>query len=881
MTQQPIDRLFLFDPERANSLKKIQNQLDGSHLQTIVDMTLWSFNIEMELGESIFKGFEKIIAARSNDLIVVYGELINKYSQKGTSLAILLANILPLVLLQRNAELTSQFFQTLDSLHDIGLYILHRPLHSFKKVLESRDLNGAAAMLELFTKTFSKNLDYHQSKNLTQYLPKICESFVPEKRAFQINQLVRVAQINVQWIYACEKGFQKGLESLNSHALETFIQKGLDKYSTQPEKGALYFSIASEIARNIFESLQTGYQLRLIQEKLTQYLHARIGSFVRIQPLSQLPKQNQPEDTSLVYNDSLCIYLPDEIGLFSNKCDNLKLYKHLIRWEASLFEWGTYDFDLEKLLDMYPEIKWDKTPQKGSDLYRFMHSFSNMMLANNLFVLFEHIRIRSCLKRTYPGILRSGITLFQSLIQQDRFNNISILQRIYNACIFNIHTPHDHEILFDQVMIATKCLDHRSANVETSAHFVWKFYADFNAISDNMRIKTPFNNNICLDHIDQPTGIFEQKATRLCKALRQKKIKLYKSEIRKQLSQKGEISVDDIQELIGYDADYSTISQCLDRIKEKRNDNHSFTEKDVSGEIFYYNEWDTDIRSYKINFARVIQSNYSQTSNSCYQNSLSAYSGLLRHIRRRFEMIRPEGLKILRRWQEGDAFDYRQLMEYGIDRKMRKTPSERIYTKRVKEYRDVAVFLLVDLSRSTANVLPHSSKTVLDVEQDAIIIFCEALNQCGDPFAIAGFSSVGRHAVSFYWIKKMNEGLSDAVKNRIGNISALRSTRMGAAIRHVSHLFEQFPSRIRLVIVLSDGFPNDSDYKKDYAINDTRKAIHEAHSKGIFIHGITVNLSANTKLDDLFGKGNHHVIADVTDLPDQLPIIYHQLTKTY
>ena len=877
----PIDRLFLFDPKLAHSLKNHQNQLNVSHLRTIVDMTLWSFNIEIELGYSVFSGFEKMVSEKSNDLIDIYGDQIKKYAQKGPSLAILLANTLPLVLLQRKAELTTLFFQTLDTLHDIGLYILHMPLHSFKKVLESGDLNGAMAMLELFSASFSKNLDFHQSKNLTQYLPKICESLNPKKRTFQIKQLVRVAHINVQWIYACDKGLQNGLESLHSQALETFIQRGIDQYSSQPEKGAVYFSISSEIARTVFESLQTVYPLRFIHEKLTKYLHARIGSFVGIQAFSQRPKQYQYVDQSFVHNDSLCIYLPDEIGFFAHKSDNRKLYKYLIRWEASFFEWGTYDFDLEKLIDMYPEIALDEMPQKGSDIFRFIHSFSNEILANNLFILFEHIRIRFCLKRDYPGILRSGIPMFISLIQKDMDNNSSILQQVYNAVVFGIQAETHHRKLYDQIMIAMKSLEHPNARVETSAHLIWKFYADFYALSENHTIKTPLNNNLCLDHIEQTIGKTDKKAATLCKALRQKKIIIYKSEIRKQLYQKGTMSVNDIQKLIEYDADDYTISQCLDSIKEIGHDTHTFSDKEISGAIFHYNEWDDELCSYRINFARVIQAEYIQTYNDCYEKSLCAHSGLLRHIRRRFEMIRPEGLKMLRRWQEGDAFDYRQLLEYGIDRKMRKTPSERIYTKRVKEHRDVAVFLLVDLSRSTANVLPHSSKTVLDVERDAIIIFCEALNQCGDPFAIAGFSSVGRHAVSLYWIKQMNEPLDDTVKNRIGNMSALRNTRMGAAIRHASNLLEQCPSKIRLVIVLSDGFPNDSDYKKDYAIKDTRKAIHEAHSKGIYIHGITVNLSANIRLDDLYGKGNHHVIADISDLPDRLPIIYHQLTKTY
>jgi len=879
LTQHPIDQLSLLDPKLAQTLIPFQNLIDSSQLQSMVDMILWSFNIEIQLGYSVFNGFEKIITAKANNLIDSFIDQVKKYTHKGTSLGILMADLLPPVLFVNHSDLTKKFYQTFDALYKIGLYILHRPFQSFKKVLESGDLNGALAMLELFNASFSKDLGFHQSKNLTQYLPKICEFLLPEKRAFQIRQLVRLAQINIEWVYACENGFKSGLQSLNSNALETYIQKGIEKYESQPEKGILYFSIASEIARNIFQSLQTVYPLRFIHDKLIQYIHARIGSFVHVQSISQLPKQYQSTNETLIYNDSLCIYLPDEIGFFANKNDNRNFYKYLVRWETGLFEWGTYDFDLEKMIDMFPGIVLHEMPQKGSDLCRYLNSFSNVTLAKNLFILFEHVRICFCFKKYYPGILRSGIPIFKRFMNQHHIQKNSVLQQIYNAGVFDIPPIESPDILFYQVIGAMKCLNQKNARVETSAYLTWNYYLDFLPSSDNYHIKTPFNNDLCLTFIEKTIEKTDQKAMKLCQSLRQKNIKIYKSEIRKQLYQKNEISANDLQKFISSAADSQSLNQCLMAFREHEYSQNILSDPHEAGTIFHYNEWDFDICSYRINYARVIQSEYTQTSNSHYEKSLQSHRGLLRHIRRRFEMIRPEGLKILRRWQEGDAFDYRQVLEYGIDRKMRQTPSERLYTKRVKAYRDVAVFLLVDLSRSTANELPQSHKTVLNVEQDAIVIFCEALKQCGDSFAIAGFSSVGRHAVSFYWFKQMHENLTDSVKNRIGNMTSMRSTRMGAAIRHTNSVLEQFPSKIRLVIVLSDGFPNDADYKNDYAIKDTRKAILEARSKGIYIHGITVNLSMHVQLNALYGNGNHHVISDVSELPDRLPTIYHQLTK--
>ena len=102
---------------------------------------------------------------------------------------------------------------------------------------------------------------------------------------------------------------------------------------------------------------------------------------------------------------------------------------------------------------------------------------------------------------------------------------------------------------------------------------------------------------------------------------------------------------------------------------------------------------------------------------------------------------------------------------------------------------------------------------------------------------------------------------------------------MGAAIRHAISQLEKVSSKVRLLIILSDGFPNDIDYKQYYATADTRKAIFEARSKNIYTHAITVNFAGDPKLDDLYGNVHHNVISDVRELPDKLLRIYGSLTR--
>jgi len=98
-------------------------------------------------------------------------------------------------------------------------------------------------------------------------------------------------------------------------------------------------------------------------------------------------------------------------------------------------------------------------------------------------------------------------------------------------------------------------------------------------------------------------------------------------------------------------------------------------------------------------------------------------------------------------------------------------------------------------------------------------------------------------------------------------------------VRHATAAIEDAPHRVRLIILISDGFPNDLGYKADYAIADTRKAIAEARAKNVHVKAITVNIGSDPGLDALYGRAHHHVIGDVRELPDKLLRVYGTLTR--
>ena len=295
--------------------------------------------------------------------------------------------------------------------------------------------------------------------------------------------------------------------------------------------------------------------------------------------------------------------------------------------------------------------------------------------------------------------------------------------------------------------------------------------------------------------------------------------------------------------------------------------------------VVWLREWNHLIGDYLHDHVRVRDRRLPAAASGFYAGVLERRQGLVRRLKYAFELLRPEGLKLLRQWIEGDDFDYRALLDYALDRRAGIMPSDRLYIKRIKQRRDVAVLLLVDLSRSTSNLVVESDASVLDVEKEAIVLFSQALEVVGDRYAIAGFSGTGRLGVDYFRIKDFDAALDETVRGGIGQLRPQRSTRMGAAVRRATRDIMALEARVRLLIVIGDGFPNDLEYKQDYAIADTRQAIGEARARRIHTHAITVNLAASPRLDDLYGHVHHTVISDVRELPDQLLRIYSTLTR--
>ncbi len=286
---------------------------------------------------------------------------------------------------------------------------------------------------------------------------------------------------------------------------------------------------------------------------------------------------------------------------------------------------------------------------------------------------------------------------------------------------------------------------------------------------------------------------------------------------------------------------------------------------------FLYNEWDYERQNYRKNWAVLRELEVSPQDHAFVRETLVKYRGLTAHLRRTFEALRGED-RLLRKQPYGDNIDIDALVEAWADTSMGMEMTDRVFTKKHKLERDIAVMFMVDMSGSTKG-------WINDAERESLVLLCESLETLGDRYAIYGFSGMTRKRCEVYRVKRFDEDYTDEVRGRIAGIRPKDYTRMGVTIRHLSHLLGEVEARTRLLVTLSDGKPDDYDtYRGAYGIEDTRQALIEARRNGIHSFCITIDTEARDYLPHMYGAVNYAVIDEVRKLPLKVSDIYRRLT---
>ena len=285
----------------------------------------------------------------------------------------------------------------------------------------------------------------------------------------------------------------------------------------------------------------------------------------------------------------------------------------------------------------------------------------------------------------------------------------------------------------------------------------------------------------------------------------------------------------------------------------------------------------------------------------------------MNETQRQFELLRPETFRKIKKLEDGEDIDLDAAIDFISQKKAGHGDIQKIYWRRNKIERDVAVAFLLDMSASTdeeidkrrpRNVTDTSDprryyqwlaqnrtqqlmeppKRIIDLEKESLVLLTRALETIHDRYGIYGFSGYGRENVEYFVIKDFEEAFDEVIRRRIDKVTPIRSTRMGPAIRHTTWKLEQSDAKAKILFLVSDGRPQDHGYgrdrtEKEYAIHDTHKALVEAKHKGIVPFALTVDKEGHDYLGQMCGDMAYEVLGDIELLPSRLPTLYRRLTE--
>ncbi len=292
-----------------------------------------------------------------------------------------------------------------------------------------------------------------------------------------------------------------------------------------------------------------------------------------------------------------------------------------------------------------------------------------------------------------------------------------------------------------------------------------------------------------------------------------------------------------------------------------------------------YPEWDARLGDYRPDWCRVLDLG---ATSALSAPPPQADDAIVARLRSAFERWRPADFAWARPTTDGPELFLDALIERYVERRRQPWASDAVYAARRRTTRSVAALLLLDASRSTGEPLDGDGsgrppRRVLDGEIESARCLAAALERLGDRFAVYAFNSRGRGAVRCFRLKAFGEP-AGRLPPRLAALAPAANTRLGAAVRHATQLLLAEAARQRLLLVVTDGLPQDSDYGDvTYAVSDTAQALAEAQAVGVKPLGIALEAGQDAALlDALFGRGRYAHIGAAFQLPEALLQLYRR-----
>jgi hypothetical protein len=723
-----------------------------------------------------------------------------------------------------------------------------------------------------------------------------------------------IATVDGEAALACFRSSAMALRTVSIEQFEQWARQGLASHNKDARARRSYFALETRGSYDALRSESTGLSLENVKHLLVLYIEGLTGHEVEISPLTAVPLESR-------IADGRTIHLPSVVAEFGDDELDFRLYKVLAAHAAGQIEFGTYERGTAELRAVYFSIRETYAPENidardafavpdemvgqtflsvpgagespgalGTDKnvcptdvdYRHvLHLFPEPQLARRIFGTLENSRIDRRLRLKYRGLARD-LDLIREYLRRGRPSVTELpasllpFELLFQSTLLGGATENARQyygqIVSELETVVAEYLSSPTARVADSLMATSRVYSLFQTIEPDDSVQE-------VEIQEEPSESEDENSIAT------------ESFNRSQSEQSPQRR--DARELFN-----SWNDPDGDGEPDELADAEAWSEAELpeqmieEGEVAYnYDEWDRELTDHRIGWCRVVEKHVKQGDRIFVEQTRERHKGIISSIRHQFQLMKPEDLLRVTNELDGEEYDLNAVVDHVIDRRAARVggghQSERLYMKRLRRRRDVAVSFLLDQSSSTARTIgrhplqPYTrpGRRIIEIEKEGLVLMSEALEAVGDTYSINGFTSEGRRNVKFYIVKDFDEKYSDEVKQRIGGITFQNNTRLGAAIRHAAAKLSKQEARTRLLIVLSDGRPYDHDYgDARYAREDTREALRQAKNAGITPFCITIDRESEAELRDLYGEIGYTIIDDVLTLPERLPGIYRRLT---
>jgi hypothetical protein len=671
-------------------------------------------------------------------------------------------------------------------------------------------------------------------------------------------------------------------------------------------------------------------ELADIEAPLALFAEGIAGRYFHIVPSGEFAGRRarlEPDDSALT-RDTL--YLPEHLD-----APDASAYRVLALQQLGHREFGSWHFNLAEALRRLPGLATTDALDRAravmpglraSEYEKFCHCFEDPPLANRLLHLCERARIDALVARHYPGAARHMRRYHDHLLDRAPADLVHHLPSALHAleCLALGCEP-AVVVALDQ----TGCLSGCARVIEDLQSTPGDVYHSAASCAALMTLLAPLrrqrDESIPLpleEELNAPANWMQREAR--LEDWREELAGLDKTLDGLELLdgddpfageadglQDGELRPEDMH-LAALQQERDTLARRVDMERSAIRD--ALGKEHPNARSFRYDEWDYLARSYLHRWCRLFEERLEPDPDRDLEPLVALMRRYRPKVQKQLEMIRPLGYQRVHRVADGDELDFNAVIQARQDSRAGQTPDERVYSRRERVHRDVCAAFLVDLSASTDDpveketpawsdadddevvnlrdpfgaedppfVPPPEPRRIIDLQREAMLVISAGLEGLGDSYGIYGFSGYGRDCVEFYVAKEPGERFSKATLAAIAGMKPKRSTRMGPAIRHAVRKLIESGSALKVLIILSDGFPQDSDYgpergNHEYGVQDTARALQEAHDKGVETFCLTVDRSGHDYLRRMCPDARYLVIEEIEDLPQALTQVYRTLT---